>query len=84
MNWIYQNRIIKEDEYFIYEVLIYLHTKNSFSLHESKIYKSKQFIDNIIESSYNRYKDFTIEKEIQLIKAPINWLEKFALKSNDN
>lgn len=76
--WIYQNKHIQESDYFIYEVLIYVYQDNTYYLYESKQYRCNQYIENIIEYSYHKYSKFSIEKEIQLVKAPISWLKENA------
>lgn len=82
--WKYQDDLIKEGEIFLYLVSINVYKKGMYETYNSKYYSSKEYIKGIIPKQFYRYPKFTIEKEIELIEAPINWLSKNAQLINDS
>lgn len=83
--WKYQDSILTEGDNFLYQVSISVHKKGLFETHNIKYYSSKKYIDNIIYQSFYKYPKFIIEKEVELIEAPLNWLSKNAkLLKNDS
>lgn len=73
--WKYKNWIIDPGDRFIYRVELFVYTSNRYWLESSKLYACNKFIDGIIEDQFFYYKNYSLEKETELIEAPIEWLE---------
>lgn len=74
--WIYNDKIISIGESFLYKVSINIYKKNLFKTFQTKYYTSNKFIKGVIENQFYKYPKFLLEKEIELIEAPLKWLQE--------
>lgn len=76
--WKFNNSFLDISTEFIYEVDLFKFQDNCWNLENSRRYSSKQYIEGLIEFQQWNYDSFKLFKFIDLISAPINWLEKNA------
>ena len=73
-----EDKIIFENDKFIYEIELYVLNKKSWNLEDSKYFSCKEYIEDLAEVIYYDYKAYTLVKYTTLIAAHKKWLESNA------
>lgn len=74
----FKDSIIFQSTKFIYEVELFHSTKDSWNLEDSKLFGSKEFIEDLAECVIYPYINYRLIKYTNLIAAPKEWLKENA------
>ena len=69
----YENTQIEVFPFFLYEISLWVRWKNGCAILGSKFIKSNKLIPKIVKSK--KMKSYTIEKDITLIGAPLEFIQ---------
>ena len=69
----YENTQIEVFPFFLYEVSLWVRWKNGCAILGSKFIKSNKLISKVVKSK--KMKSYTIEKDITLIGAPLEFIQ---------
>lgn len=72
----YEDNRIEPMPYFLYEVSVYRVSKNMAGILKSKFYKSNKLLDIKNVSEYKSYGSYAIIKYIDLLGAPMEFIEE--------
>ena len=81
-----KGQIIIPHTNFIYQIELYFSDKNTWRLEDSKMWQSKECIEELAEVQFYNYPNYKLVKYTELVAAPISWLksnaESFEYKSS--
>lgn len=78
--YIYKGNLIEKSNAFIYEISLHKYSKDGYSFLGSKFYKSDKLIFIKKDRIFKKYKDFLIEKDMNLVEAPQKFIDENRLK----
>lgn len=76
----YKDGLVKLFPTFIYEVSLHKYWKNGYSLLGSKYYKTNKLLSLKHDHISTKFKDCILDKKIELIGVPIEFINEFQLK----
>lgn len=77
--YIFNNQVISVAPYFIYEVSLHKYWKGGYCYLGNKLYKSGQILHISKSVQVQKFKDYTLSKEVILLGAPEGFIKEMGL-----